>query len=53
MTHRTLVEKMGESLGLDLASKRKRQRSDYAYHLDYRTRWYTESFSILMADPNG
>ncbi|KAL9112269.1 MAG: hypothetical protein Q9227_003387 [Pyrenula ochraceoflavens] len=26
-------------LGTDLASKRKRKRSDYGYHLDYRTRW--------------
>lgn len=28
------------ALGLDLASKRQRKRSDYAYHEDYRTRWY-------------
>lgn len=26
-------------LGLDIASKRRRKRSDYGYHLDYRTRW--------------
>lgn len=26
-------------LGDDLASKRKRVRSDYVYHLEYRTRW--------------
>ncbi|KIX08306.1 uncharacterized protein Z518_02962 [Rhinocladiella mackenziei CBS 650.93] len=26
-------------LGLDIASKRKRQLSDYPYRLDYRTRW--------------
>ncbi|KAK5117410.1 hypothetical protein LTR62_006029 [Meristemomyces frigidus] len=30
---------MSEPLSLDLASKRKRQRGDYPYHLDYRTRW--------------
>jgi hypothetical protein len=23
----------------DLVSKRKRRRDDYAYHLEYRTRW--------------
>ncbi|KAK5165082.1 uncharacterized protein LTR77_009179 [Saxophila tyrrhenica] len=27
------------ALGLDLAAKRQRQRSDYPYHEDYRTRW--------------
>ena len=26
--------------GSDLASKRKRKRSDYKFHLEYRTRWY-------------
>lgn len=26
-------------LGLDLASKRVRKRSDYGYHLDFRLRW--------------
>jgi len=31
---------MGETLGLDLASKKQRLRKDYAYRLDYRTRWY-------------
>ncbi|KAK0817509.1 hypothetical protein LTR38_001587 [Friedmanniomyces endolithicus] len=30
---------MGETLGLDLASKKQRLRKDYAYRLDYRTRW--------------
>ncbi|EME48686.1 hypothetical protein DOTSEDRAFT_141967 [Dothistroma septosporum NZE10] len=30
---------MAESLGLDLASKRHRTRSDYVYHEDYRSRW--------------
>ena len=28
------------TLGLDIASKRARKRSDYFYHLDYRLRWY-------------
>lgn len=31
--------KMSPTLGLDLASKRKRQRADYVYRLDYRSRW--------------
>lgn len=31
---------MTKALGLDLAAKRKRDRSDYAYFEDYRTRWY-------------
>ena len=30
---------MTEPLGLDLASKRKRSRSDYVYLEDYRSRW--------------
>ncbi|KAK1069113.1 hypothetical protein LTR74_005155 [Friedmanniomyces endolithicus] len=30
---------MGDTLGLDLASKKQRVRKDYAYRLDYRTRW--------------
>ncbi|KAK4903844.1 hypothetical protein LTR49_026594 [Elasticomyces elasticus] len=30
---------MAGSLGLDLAAKNQRQRKDYAYRLDYRTRW--------------
>ncbi|TKA76284.1 hypothetical protein B0A55_01839 [Friedmanniomyces simplex] len=30
---------MGETLGLDLVSKKQRQREHYAYRLDYRTRW--------------
>ncbi|KAF2101145.1 Thioesterase/thiol ester dehydrase-isomerase [Rhizodiscina lignyota] len=30
---------MAQSLGVDLTSKRKRKRSDYPYHEDYRTRW--------------
>jgi len=31
---------MSDSLGLDLAAKRRRRPSDYPYHEDYRTRWY-------------
>ncbi|KAK4507784.1 hypothetical protein PRZ48_001519 [Zasmidium cellare] len=30
---------MAGALGLDLASKKKRTRSDYVYHEDYRSRW--------------
>ncbi|KJY02392.1 thioesterase family protein [Zymoseptoria brevis] len=30
---------MAEPLGLDLASKKQRRRSDYPYTLDYRSRW--------------
>lgn len=30
---------MGGVIGLDLKSKRERQRSDYVFHQDYRTRW--------------
>lgn len=30
---------MPKPLGLDLAAKRQRKRSDYTFHEDYRTRW--------------
>ncbi|CAK3984782.1 Hypothetical predicted protein [Lecanosticta acicola] len=30
---------MAKPLGLDLASKKQRTRSDYVYHEDYRSRW--------------
>jgi acyl-CoA thioester hydrolase len=30
---------MAEQLGLDLAAKKQRVRSDYPYRLDYRSRW--------------
>jgi len=30
---------MPEALSLELTAKRQRKRGDYAYHLDYRTRW--------------
>jgi hypothetical protein len=33
---------MSKTLGLDLASKRQRERSDYTYREDYRTRWYVK-----------
>lgn len=30
---------MAEPLGLELAAKKQRKRSDYVYHEDYRSRW--------------
>lgn len=41
--------KMPRSLGLDLASKRQRQRSDYTFREDYRTRWYAAIIHHLTA----
>jgi len=38
-------------LGLDLASKRARQRHDYAYHLDYRLRWNDNDVFGHMNNP--
>lgn len=30
---------MGKTIGLDLKSKKERQRGDYVFRQDYRTRW--------------
>ena len=38
-------------LGLDIASKRKRRRSDYFYHLDYRLRWSDNDVFGHMNNP--
>ncbi|KIV87684.1 hypothetical protein PV11_03215 [Exophiala sideris] len=38
-------------LGLDLASKRLRKRSDYGYHLDYRLRWNDNDVFGHMNNP--
>ena len=38
-------------LSLDLAAKRDRKRSDYAYHLDYRLRWNDNDIFGHMNNP--
>ncbi|KAK5265912.1 hypothetical protein LTR99_004904 [Exophiala xenobiotica] len=38
-------------LGLDLASKRVRKRSDYGYHLDFRLRWNDNDIFGHMNNP--
>jgi hypothetical protein len=44
---------MPNPLSLDLASKRQRQRTDYPYREDYRTRWYaTNNHSPLNHNHN-
>ncbi|OAL37949.1 hypothetical protein AYO20_02782 [Fonsecaea nubica] len=40
------------SLGLDLASKRQRKRSDYGYHLEYRLRWNDNDIFGHVNNPN-
>ncbi|KAF2858431.1 Thioesterase/thiol ester dehydrase-isomerase [Piedraia hortae CBS 480.64] len=42
---------MSSELGLDLASKRLRKRSDYQFHLDYRTRWQDNDMYSHLNNP--
>ncbi|KAF2716686.1 Thioesterase/thiol ester dehydrase-isomerase, partial [Polychaeton citri CBS 116435] len=42
---------MSKSLALDLVSKRKRNRSDYVFHQDYRTRWADNDMFSHLNNP--
>ncbi|KAF2771555.1 hypothetical protein EJ03DRAFT_31223 [Teratosphaeria nubilosa] len=42
---------MAKPLGLDLASKRQRKRSDYVYRLDYRSRWQDNDMFHHLNNP--
>nr|POE66684.1 hypothetical protein CFP56_72107 [Quercus suber] len=40
-----------KGLSLDLSAKKQRKRSDYVYHLDYRTRWQDNDMFQHLNNP--